>query len=372
MRWRQMPRVMTLLLVTISLACGGAASEPTATPSPTPTEPPTPTATPTPEPTPTLTPEELATYQPNEMGQVMVLMYHGITEDGGEYDRTPDGFRQDLQWLYDNGYYVIPIRDYLTNRISAPPGKRPVVLTFDDGVVSQFRYLVDENGQKTIDPNCAVGILEDFFTRHPDFGRGGLFSILPRAPFAWPDEPEQLEYAEEKLRWLVEHGYEIGNHTLSHANLRELSDEEIKAELAGAVDMIREYVPDAEVEVIALPFGMYPPGGDDTLLRGFTYEGREYRFTGALMVGANPAPSPVDAEFDPFWTPRIQATEEVLAEWFAYAADNPAIMYVSDGNPDTVTIPDTLPEWLAERFMEDRASDKTVIRYPDVADRRGG
>lgn len=345
-------------------ACGepDLASEPS--PTAHATQPPVPTPTPTPELTPTLTPDELARYRPNELGQIMVLMYHGIVENGGAYDRTPDEFRQDLQWLYDNGFYVIPIRDYLANEISAPAGKRPVILTFDDGVVSQFRYLLDEAGEPMLDPDSAIGILEDFFGRYPDFGRGGLFSILPRAPFAWPDAPDQMPFATEKLQWLVEHGYELGNHTVTHANLRELGDDEIMAELAGAVEMIREHVPEAVVEVTALPFGMYPPNGDDTLLRGFPYEGKDYRFTGALMVGANPAPSPVDAEFDPFWTPRIQGTEEELSRWFSYVENNPGIMYVSDGNPETVTIPENLPGWLLERFDAEKAAGKTVIRYP--------
>lgn len=354
-----------LLASTILAACGtdGAAPAATAVPSPTATMPPTPTATPTPELTPTLTAEELSRYQPNELGQIMVLEYHGIVEDGGEYDRSADTFGQDLQWLYDHDFYVIPIRDYLTGEINAPAGKRPVVLTFDDGVVSQFRYIVDASGTRTIDPNCAIGILEDFFTQHPDFGRGGLFSILPLAPFAWPDAEDQLPYAEEKLRWLIENGYEIGNHTVGHVNLRELTDEEIMEELGGAVEEVRSYVPEAKVEVISLPFGMYPPGGDDTLLRQFEWNGTSYEFLGALMVGANPAPSPVHVDFDPYWTPRIQASDEELDKWFRYVEDNPGIMYVSDGNPETVTIPEDVHPWLVDTFDETKAAGKEIIRY---------
>lgn len=358
--------MLSLLAAIVLVACGGSAAAPTATPEITAaaeTPPPTPTPTPTPEPTPTLTPEELERYRPNELGQVMVLMYHGITEDGGTYDRTPDKFREDLQWLYENDFYVIPARDYLRNEIAAPAGKRPVVLTFDDGVVSQFRYIVAEDGTKTIDPDCAVGILEEMFTKYPDFGRGGLFSILPMAPFAWPGEPDQLEYAEEKLAWLLDHGYEIGNHTVGHVNMSELDDDEIREELAGAVEMIVDYVPSAEVEVIALPFGMYPPGGDDTLLRGFEHGGETYEFLGALMVGANPAPSPVHEDFDPYWTPRIWASDEELEQWFAFVEEHPGIMYVSDGNPATVTVPESGHEWLAGTLDESKAAGKTVIRY---------
>jgi peptidoglycan/xylan/chitin deacetylase (PgdA/CDA1 family) len=273
--------------------------------------------------------------QANELGQVLILEYHTIGDGGGAFVRSPQRFRDDLLWLYEHDFYLTPIRDYFGGEIGAPAGKRPVVLTFDDGVVTQFRYTVSPDGEKSIDPDSAIGVLEAFIAEHPDFGRAGLFSILPRAPFAWPDAPDQLPFAEEKLRWLLDHGYEIGNHTLNHANLGELSAEEVKEELASAVDMVHEYVPDAPVEVIALPFGAYPR--DKTLLQGFEYQGKRYSFSGALMIGAGPAPSPAHPDFDPLYTPRIQATDEELATWFAYVEENPSAIYVSDGDPETTT-----------------------------------
>jgi peptidoglycan/xylan/chitin deacetylase (PgdA/CDA1 family) len=310
-----------------------------------------------------LSDEELQRYQPNELGQIMVLMYHHIEEGDTMWHRTPDQFRQDLQWLYDNDFYVIPIRDYIRNEINAPAGKRPVVLTFDDGVVSQFRYIERGDGSLEIDPSSAVGILEEFFSRYDDFGRGGLFSILPMAPFSWPDAIQQAEFGEEKLQRLVDNGYELGNHTVGHVNLREITDDEIKAELAGAEEMIRKYVPDVEISVLAVPFGMYPQGGDTSIFRGFEHEGRHYELEGALMVGAEPAPSPVHVDFDPMWIPRINADDDELGKWFSFVEDNPGIMYVSDGNPDTITIPNDLHPWLVDTLDEAKAEGKTIVRY---------
>jgi peptidoglycan/xylan/chitin deacetylase (PgdA/CDA1 family) len=88
------------------------------------------------------------THPPNELGQVLILAYHTIADGEGYLVRSPQRFRADLQWLYEHDFYVIPIRDYLANEIKAPAGKRPVVLTFDDGVVSHFRYTVDGGGEK--------------------------------------------------------------------------------------------------------------------------------------------------------------------------------------------------------------------------------
>lgn len=311
----------------------------------------------------TLTPAQLATTKPNELGEIMVLMYHSIDHSGGDYSTTPDELRHDLQWLYDHDFYVIPIHDYVTNSIKAPAGKRPVILTFDDGSVTQFRYIVDSSGKKTIDPNCAIGILEDFFTKHPDFGRGGLFSILPLAPFAWPDEPGQQQYEKEKVQWILNHGYEIGDHTVDHVNLRTLTNAEIKDELSGAVDMMRKFSPEAQMEIIAVPFGEYPKHGDTTLFKGFDLHGKHYGFLGALMVGANPSPSPVDKDFDPYWIPRIRGSRDQINKWFAFVEQNPGIMYVSDGNPDTITVPKDLVPSLIGKLDQSKLDGKKLIRY---------
>ncbi len=328
---------------------------------------PLPTATRTPSPTvtnvATLTSAQLAQYKPNELGWIPVLMYHNIDNEGGDYSTTADDFRSDLQWLYDHDFYVIPIHDYVTDNIKAPAGKRPVVLTFDDGTITQFRYIVDSNGKKTIDPNCAVGILEDFFSKHPDFGHGGLFSILPLAPFAWPNGQDQVAYEKEKVQWLVDHGYEIGDHTVNHKDMRTLTNEQLKEELGNAVDMMRKFSAGAQMQIIAVPFGEYPKHGDTTLFKGFDLNGKHYSFMGALMVGANPALSPVDSDFDPYWIPRIRGSRDQIDKWFSFIEKNPGIMYVSDGNPDTITVPKDLVSSLSGKLDQSKLDGKTLVRY---------
>jgi peptidoglycan/xylan/chitin deacetylase (PgdA/CDA1 family) len=311
----------------------------------------------------TLTAAQLAQYQPNELGQVMVLMYHAINHDGGDYATTPDELRSDLQWLYTHDFYVISASDYIQDTIKAPAGKRPVVLTFDDGEVSQFRYLVDAAGNKTIDPDCAVGILQKFFTDHPDFGRGGLFSILPLAPFAWPDAPDQVPYEKEKVQWLIDNDFEIGNHTINHIDMKQATNDDIKKELAGAVDMMRDFSPQAQMQVIAVPFGDYPAHGDTTLFQGFDYNGKRYQSIGALMVGANPGQSPEDKDFDPYWIPRIRGSRDQIDMWFGFAEDNPGILYVSDGNPETITVPNELVPGLDGKLDESKLHRKLLVRY---------
>jgi peptidoglycan/xylan/chitin deacetylase (PgdA/CDA1 family) len=353
--------------VTATAQPGGATAAPEQPGAPTPPPgPPTaaPTATAEPAQAPArLTPEELERYRPNELGQIMLWEYHQFGDVPEQFVRTPDQFRADLQWLYDNGFYVINLHDMLDGNIDVPAGKKPVILTFDDSPASQFRLIPLENGQLAIDPNCAIGILEDFFARHPDFGRGGHFAVLRWQLFDWPGEPDQAEYWQDKLEWLLEQGYELGNHTYEHVNMSLLDDEEIKYQLAEANIAIHEFVPEADIRVITLPFGMFPPGGDDTLFRGFEYKGEWFAWDASLLVGANPTQSPFSTEYDPYWIARIQAFDDELDRWKEIIADNPGILYVSDGNPDTVTVPYDLHPWLVGTLDESKLGGRELIRY---------
>ncbi|GIW04388.1 MAG: hypothetical protein KatS3mg059_1008 [Thermomicrobiales bacterium] len=346
---------------------------------------PTPMATTLPAPAvaPTPTPEQAPSLTPNELGFIPVLEYHHFVtdpEDEAQFARPLDDFRADLTWLYEHDFYVIPLRDLILNQIAAPAGKRPVVLTFDDSYASQFRILINADGSWTIDPNSAVGVMEEFFTAHPDFGRGGFFAVLPNFCFDWlPDkrEDDQTLYCAEKISWLLDHGYEVGNHSLDHVSLYDVSDDEFKHQIGGAIEALQAYDPRVTADIIAMPYGDYPDRERHHLQRqwlrnGFSYNGRTIHILGCLMVGANPTESPASTEFDPMWIARIQAFDSDvdvrdapnLYQWFDRMMANPETVYVSDGDPNTITVPEQLPAALAGTLDEARlqAEGKTILR----------
>lgn len=314
-----------------------------------------------------LTPEQLLQYRPNELGQVPVLEYHQFSSPPEQFVRTPDQFRNDLQWLYDHNFYVITMREFLDDAINAPAGKRPVILTFDDSHVEQFRLSALDNGQLALDPNCAIGIMETFFAAHPDFGRGGVFAVLPQQFFNWPSAQDQNDYVQQKMDFLLDHGYELSNHSYDHVSLAEISEEEIIFELCAWNDWIHTIRPDAQLDSITLPYGMYPVGengpGDDTLFKGCEYEGRQYSWRCALQIGANPATPPIANTYDPYAIARIQAFDEELNKWFEVFETDPGILYVSDGDPNTVTIPNDLHPWLVDTLDESKIGSRTLVRY---------
>src|SRR5438445_2364026 len=250
--------------------------------------------------------------------------------------------RRDLATLYAMGYRLIALGDLLDGRIVLPADTTPIVLTFDDSSPGQFRY-IEQNGVLTIDPKPAVGILDAFAREHPDFGRATTFFVLPAA-----DLPNRLfnqpAWQGHKLRYLVSHGYEIGNHTLWHANLAKYPEATVRIQLAEAQAWIQRHVPDYRIRALALPYGAYP-SDVSWLLRG-SAKGTTYRHDAMLKVGGGAAPSPFSRAFDPVRLPRIQAIERELAHWLGYFERNPGERFVSDGDPDAVTVPAALHDRL--------------------------
>jgi peptidoglycan/xylan/chitin deacetylase (PgdA/CDA1 family) len=80
----------------------------------------------------------------DENASVPVLVYHRFDPTTpGSMTITVKKFQEQLQWLKDNHYTVIPLRtlvNYLTGKGAAPPPKS-VVITADDGRDSVYKYM---------------------------------------------------------------------------------------------------------------------------------------------------------------------------------------------------------------------------------------
>ncbi|HXD99462.1 MAG TPA: polysaccharide deacetylase family protein [Candidatus Acidoferrum sp.] len=271
----------------------------------------------------------------NELGRVMILEYHKIDYPEERWTRTPENFRRDLETLYARGYRLQSLNGLVEGRITVPAGTTPVVLTFDDSSAGQFRY-VEHNGTLEIDPKSGVGVLEAFIREKPDFGRAATFFVLPgaKAPNNLFNQPE---HEGRKLRWLVEQGYELGNHTLWHANLGKYDEATVRAQLAEAQVWVQRHVPQYRFRSLALPHGVYPKEVGWALTG--TAKGTTYRHEAILMVAGGAAPSPFARSFDAVRLPRIQAIEHDLKFWLNHFDRTPEDRYISDGNPDTLTFP---------------------------------
>lgn len=271
---------------------------------------------------------------PNEAGQILVLEYHLIGEPGGRWTRTPEEFRADVTRLIAEDYYPINLIDLALGRIDVPLGKSPVVLTFDDSSSGQCRY----SPAGMVDEASACGILIDAARTHPeDWRTRATFFVLIEVDVPDRELFGQPEWTQRKLNELVQMGFEIGSHTVSHIPLGGASDETIRKQLAEAEATIERLIPDYEVRSLSLPMGSYP--ANERLLRSGDWQGQSYDLQAAVEVAGGPSPSPHAAAFDPFHIRRTQVFGGELDYWLDYFGEHPELRYVSDGHPETVAIP---------------------------------
>ena len=139
----------------------------------------------------------------------------------------------------------------------------------------------------------------------------------------------QKEFADQKLQWLVEHGFEVASHTISHFNLAEGSDDQVQWQLAISQRQLEARLPGYDVQSLSVPFGNYPL--NEALLERGVWEDEPYTYTSTVMVSGGAGPSPHSAEFDPYHIPRVQALQTELDYWLGYFAKNPQFYYVSAG-----------------------------------------
>jgi peptidoglycan/xylan/chitin deacetylase (PgdA/CDA1 family) len=294
----------------------------------------------------------------NELGKVPIIMYHDVQDYEAEWVRSRSNFRNDLERFYDLGYSLVLLSDYLDGNINVPAGRAPLVLTFDDGTRGQFRMIESDEGLIP-DPDCAVGILLEFSRTHPEFGHAATFFVNSGNPFGDPSE------VEEKFKFLLENGMEIGNHTRSHENLAYASPEVVAREIGSLANEVRA-ICGYDTVSLALPYGGYPRSTEN-LLTG-TWDGERYENKGILLVGAEPAPSPFSKKFNPLAVPRIRGSQEELDKWLGEFEKYPNGRFVSDGRSDTVTV----SEGFEENLDPDRVGDRTVRAYALPASTGGG
>lgn len=284
----------------------------------------------------------------NELGRVPIMMYHGIHNipssetkytggnvDRDGYQRTAEAFRADLEFYYSNGYRMIRLNDYVNGIIDVELGKSPLIITFDDGLQNNINVTgLDDKGEIIIDPNSAVGVLEEFKKKYPDFNVTATF-------FVNSGIFNQPEYNEKILHWMVDHGYDIGNHTANHPDFTTIDFEKSKREVGYIYDMLEQYIPGKYVNIVALPFGSpYKTShANYSAIVNSSYNGKDYTTISCLRVGWEADYSPFSSDFDKSFLKRIRAYDNNGVEFdiemnFGILAKN---RYVSDGDKNKIT-----------------------------------
>lgn len=181
--------------------------------------------------------------------RIPILLYHRlISRADAEQGRVPDNemiwvsydtsFAAQMDHLKAAGYTTIDLDDYLAIRSGRMPmPEKPVVVTFDDGYLSNYTMAfpaLRRNGQKAV---IFVPPEPDEYTREIVVGVDGFLN------------PEQM-------RELAENGVSIQSHTLTHCVLDELDDQAAMYELTESRRRL-EGMTGRSVEHLAIPRAGY-------------------------------------------------------------------------------------------------------------------
>jgi hypothetical protein len=148
------------------------------------------------------------------------------------------------------------------------------------------------------------------------------------------------------VKWLVDHGYEVANHTWGHPNLRVLGKKKVREQIV-RIERLLKKVGAPPSETMALPFGSMPR--PKKLARTGSWDGTRYDFAGVFLAGAEPSLSPYAKKFDRGAIQRIQSNGKrgecrkwCSQYWLEWLNKHPGERYVSDGDPVRISIPEQL------------------------------
>jgi peptidoglycan/xylan/chitin deacetylase (PgdA/CDA1 family) len=157
-------------------------------------------------------------------------MYHGLhasPDDAGRFDTvysvTPDNFAHQLDWLVANGYHGVRLRDL----DQLKDGVKPVVISFDDGDVS--------NHDVALPLLLERGFAAEFFVTADFVGQRGMLS-------------------ESATRALSSAGMGVQSHGCTHRYLEDLDDASLTSELRDSKQRL-ENITGTTVDALALPGG---------------------------------------------------------------------------------------------------------------------
>jgi hypothetical protein len=290
----------------------------------------------------------------NELGQIPVLRYVDISNERGTDIRSPEDLAKDIDLLKSEGFQPVNLRDVASGNIDIPAGMSPVVLTFDDSTIGQYNILDDG----TLDPQSAVGILQAAVDSGGWAPKATFYCLLNVASkdkelFGQPDNQQ------EKLRNLVEWGYEVGSHTVSNLNLSKAAAVDVVQELLVSQQTLENLIGDGyQVTSLSVPGGEYPQ--NEALLASGSYEGKTYTYSSAVTIGDVLCASPFSTLFNVMHIPRITVTGNSLRDAIASLKSNRGSRYISDGDPTTVSAPSSLASELGS-VRDDLG--RPLIRY---------
>jgi peptidoglycan/xylan/chitin deacetylase (PgdA/CDA1 family) len=169
-----------------------------------------------------------------------ILFYHRVSDEEDELAVRPQRFREQMAWLADSGWKAVGVGEIARFLAAGRLPERTIGLSFDDG----YRDVAEN----------ALPALEEHRYSASVYVSTGV--VDGRATFAWYGrQPPLLGW--EEIRRLDRAGSLLfGAHTVTHPDLRALTEEQARAEIAGSKRELEEHI-DREVETFCYPAGFF-------------------------------------------------------------------------------------------------------------------
>lgn len=179
-----------------------------------------------------------------------ILMYHMIRNaiPGKKFNSlrvSPKNFERQIRYLYENGWHSYMMSELVAQKDHLP--KKSVVITFDDGYQDNLLNalpILKKYGFK-----ATIYLVND---RHDRDWSG--YRKAKNEGAGLKDEPK---LSDDEVRELLDSGLiEIGAHTLTHANLKNLDKTGSHREICSSKEQIEEKF-QTSCRSFAYPFGLY-------------------------------------------------------------------------------------------------------------------
>ena len=151
-------------------------------------------------------------------------MYHSIADNSDDpYSVSVDAFREQISWLSENGFDVVPL-SFLLQSIQKHNYRilrKKVVITFDDGyqdfITNALPILLDHKVPAT------VFLVTDMLGGRASWNEAGTNVRL---------------MSEDEVRYIKTKGISLGSHTATHENLTLLDHEDLQRQLRDSHDRL--------------------------------------------------------------------------------------------------------------------------------------
>lgn len=172
---------------------------------------------------------------------VPILTFHKIDSrfEWGLTRISPKQFQRIMQFLYEEGYCSVSLEQVCHSSQSLP--EKSVVITFDDSYESIYSHafpIMEKYGF-----TGTIFVITGYVGKknHWDVNLGGItFSHL-----SW-----------EQLRFLVDHSFEMGSHTVHHRDLTRIPLPLVEKELFDSKKMLEDQL-GRKIRFVSFPFGRY-------------------------------------------------------------------------------------------------------------------